>query len=168
MENEFKDDFIPEKFHINSVYIYLRRAPTPLAKAPVYSLQIFNGGEVIYTGEYNVEVKGKQYEKIDEETVFEIIKKAINSDFFSMRTYTGLNDNITMDGKGNVKHHLYCPRTDMPVTTLEIRIESKTKIIRHWGSCSELDELESFIDVCCVSDQWTGCVDEYLQKKYGK
>ena len=106
--------------------------------SPSYSLIIYGNGTVIYEGEINVHVTGKQVSQISQEKVKELVDEFYRIDYFS------LNDSYTI------------PVMDLTRTTTSITINGKTKSVYNYGNEAprKLVELENKIDEITNSSKW--------------
>ena len=108
---------------------------------PVYSLELYEDGTVIYRGEKFVAVTGTWKVSIDPERVAQLVKTMTEAGFFSWR-----------DSYNRME------RTDMPSVTLGVHTETRDKTIIHYRGDSsaprELRRLESLVDQVAGSDRW--------------
>lgn len=110
---------------------------------PVYRVEIYADGRVVYNGERFVTTTGEQTYSIDPETVQQLV------DGFQAAGYFGWNDEYT-------DMHV----TDMPTITTSVTRDGETKqITRYAGDSSApqaLSFLENWIDLAANTPQWTG------------
>jgi hypothetical protein len=101
---------------------------------PVYSVQIYADGTVIYVGKENVREIGERRFKISAEKLRGLIKEFERIDFFSLR------DRYDIDENG-------MSVTDQPTTTTSICLNGKKKkVVDYCYAPKELVELEDKID----------------------
>jgi hypothetical protein len=111
-----------------------------LGTCPVYSLEIFGNGTVVYIGERFVNVTGKQISNISKDKVKELVEEFYNIDYFSLNdTY----DKIV--------------KTDQPTVTTSINISGTFRsIFDNLGALAPegLRVLENEIDETANSSKW--------------
>ena len=112
---------------------------------PVYSLELYADGTVIYRGEKFVAVTGTRKISIDPDQVAQLVKTMTEAGFFSWR-----------DGYHRAEI------TDMPSVRISVHTEERDKTIDHnLGDPSaprELRRLESLVDQVAGSDRWVNQV----------
>ena len=111
-----------------------------MGKCPVYSLDIFGNGTVVYNGERFVNVTGKQVSGISDAKIKELVKEFYDIDFFS------LNDTYDKVVK-----------TDQPTVSTSIDINGTSKsIFDNLGAIAPegLRLLENKIDEITNSSKW--------------
>jgi Domain of unknown function (DUF6438) len=111
-----------------------------LGACPVYSLEIFGNGTVVYIGERFVNVTGTQISNISKDKVKELVEEFYNIDYFSLNdTY----DKIV--------------KTDQPTVTTSINISGAFRsIFDNLGALAPegLRTLENEIDEIANSSKW--------------
>lgn len=131
--------------NIEDVEIYLSRGMC-FGNCPVYSLLITGNGDLIYTGEYYVKVKGVVKTKISPDKVLKIIKRSFEIDFFNLKDEY-LGEKLIV--------------TDLPLYTISIKIKDKIKTVYDYlESPAKLRSFEDFIDKICESHKWIGSPKE--------
>ena len=111
---------------------------------PVYSVQIYANGTVVYRGEEFVKVKGRKKHRIPEDRVKELIKAFERINYFSFK------DRYEVDENGQSV-------TDQPTTTTSISIGGKyKKVIDYYCAPKELVVLEDLIDKLAGLQQYIG------------
>ena len=125
---------------LDDVVITLERTPC-FGTCPVYTLNIFGNGTVVYEGKDFTEVKGKVETTISQDKVEQLISEFEKADYFS------LNNNYT---KRTI--------TDAETVITSITIDGKIKTIEHYrgdfSAPKKLTELEDRIDEIINSAQW--------------
>lgn len=149
----FKDFY--GSFSINDVEIKLERGLC-FGTCPAYTLHLFGTGSLIYIGESNVEQIGQIRIDFPQEKVFQLLKKAFEIEFFSMRDLYSDIEEMIMSSDGQISIDKNC-MTDLPIYTPSIKIQNYTKSIEDYlGAPLRLREFENYIDEICESHRWTG------------
>ena len=111
-----------------------------MGTCPVYSLDIFGNGTVVYNGERFVNVTGKQVSSISEDKVKELVEEFYKMNYFSLNdTY----DKII--------------KTDQPTVSTSININGTSKnVFDNLGAIApeDLRLLENKIDEITNSNKW--------------
>lgn len=124
---------------------------------PVYTLTITANGTVVYEGRRFVKSEGRVESKISPEQLSEILAAVRRADYFSMKDRYALVE----DGCDGIW-------TDLSSAITTIRINGRTKTIRHYYGCQDkpndgislrvyprdLYELENKIDEIVGSEKW--------------
>ena len=135
---------IPSTYNVTNVTIGMERNMC-MGTCPVYSLEIFGNGTVIYYGDRFVNVTGKQISNISEDKVKELIGEFYKIHYFS------LNDTYDKVIK-----------TDQPTVITSININGTFKsIFDNLGAIAPegLRVLEDKIDQFINSSKW---IDPYV------
>lgn len=110
---------------------------------PIYTISIFENGDVIYNGEKFVDVTGEQKSQIDPATVALMVKAFEDAGYFDWKE---AYDTMTV--------------TDLPSAITSVTRNGEThKIVRYAGDNSAplaLPFLEQWIDMMTNSQLWTG------------
>jgi hypothetical protein len=119
---------------------------------PIYSVQIFEDGKVVYEGKHFVAVEGRQVSKIPSEKIQELIHKFLTIDYFSLQDkYETIKNK---DGTETVAF-------DLPATYTSLRMGSRKKKIKdYFGTPDRLRELENEIDRAVNFHQWWHSQDD--------
>jgi hypothetical protein len=130
----------PTTSNFQDVIISLQRTAC-YGTCPVYLLNVYSNGNVVYEGSEYVRITGKIESTISQEKVSQLVSEFDKADYFSLSdTYT----NYLM--------------TDGSTVTTSISIGGKTKTIQHYrgdtGAPKQLSELEDSIDEIVNSAQW--------------
>lgn len=106
-------------------------------KCPVYYMEIFKSGKIIYEGTKNVDKIGKFGKQITGRAVKKIIIQFEKSNF----------DNLLNEYSANV--------TDLPTTYISFTHNNKTKTIRDYSQAPrELKDLELILENIANSKDW--------------
>jgi hypothetical protein len=119
-----------------------------MGTCPVYSLEIFGNGTVVYNGERFVNVTGKQISSIPEDEVKEVVEQFYNINYFS------LNDTFDKVVK-----------TDQPTVITSISINGTFKsVFDNLGAIAPegLRVLENKIDEITNSSKW---IEPYVHQQ---
>jgi len=113
---------------------------------PVYSLEIFADGRVVYEGADFVAVTGRQTSKISAEEVKDLIRAFLATHYFSLKKSYRTQKNP--DGT-------YTEITDLPTTYTSFRYKGRFKSIEDYAFApAKLSELEKKIDRAVNVNQW--------------
>jgi Domain of unknown function (DUF6438) len=129
----------PSTISLSNVTIGMERNVC-MGTCPVYSLEIFGNGTLVYNGERFVNVTGKQISSISEDKVKELVEEFYNINYFS------LNDTFDRIVK-----------TDQPTVITSININGTFKsIFDNLGAIAPegLRVLENRIDEITNSSKW--------------
>jgi hypothetical protein len=130
---------IPYEIALTNLTIKMERGMC-MGACPVYSLDIFGNGTVVYNGERFVNVTGKQVSSISNDKVKELVKEFYDIDYFS------LNDTYDKVIK-----------TDQPTVSTSININGTSKnVFDNLGAIApeSLRLLEYKIDEITNSSKW--------------
>jgi NAD-dependent dihydropyrimidine dehydrogenase PreA subunit len=122
--------------------ITIERQPC-FGTCPVYTIEIYADGTVVYEGEDHVEVTGTQTVNLDSQFVEDLIAGFVETGYF--------------DWEDEYTNRVI---TDQTTVITSVTYDGETKQITHYhGDDSapiELTYLENFIDTAVSSSQWTG------------
>lgn len=129
-----------------------------LGTCPIYSVQIFEDGKVVYEGKQFVAVEGRQVSKIPSEKVQELVHKFLKIDYFSLEDkYETIKKT---DGTETMAF-------DLPATYTSLRMGSKKKKVKdYFGTPDRLRELENEIDRTVNFHQWWHGQDDLKKWHY--
>ena len=136
---------IPSINEINDINIRMKRNMC-LGTCPVYSLEIFGNGTVIYNGERFVNVTGQQISNIPQEKVRKLVEEFYKINYFSFKD--AYNEIVI---------------TDQPTVSTSINMSGIYKSVfdNHGATAPEgLRLLENKIDEITNSSKW---VQPYVQ-----
>jgi Domain of unknown function (DUF6438) len=129
----------PTETNISNITIRMERGMC-MGTCPIYSLDIFGNGTVVYEGERFVNETGKQVSRIPDDEVKELVKEFYRMDYFSLNnTY----DKIV--------------KTDQPTVLTSINVNGTSKsIFDNLGAIAPegLRLLENKIDEITNSSKW--------------
>jgi hypothetical protein len=129
----------PTETHISNITIRMERGMC-MGTCPVYSLDIFGNGTVVYEGERFVNVTGKQVSRIPDDEVKELVKEFYRMNYFSLNnTYNKI------------------VKTDQPTVLTSINVNGTSKsIFDNLGAIAPegLRMLENKIDEITNSSKW--------------
>jgi hypothetical protein len=116
---------------------------------PVYKLEIFADGKVVYEGKDFVKRKGKLQGRITKAAVQQLVRE------FNRINYFSLDDEYISEGPN-------CPEwwTDSPSAVTSINWKGRKKTIRHYHGCrgakvlDQLTALETKIDQLANTKRW--------------
>lgn len=110
---------------------------------PIYTVQIFADGTVVYNGERFVEVEGEQTGQIEPETVEQMVEAFAEAGYFEWD-----------------EEYIHMTITDQPYITTSVTRDGETHTIRRYAGDSDaplaLPFLEAWIDVAAGTEFWTG------------
>ena len=121
--------------------------------APVYRLEIYADGAVVFTGEKNVKTVGVARGRISQKQLRELMEEFEKASYFSLR------DNY--DGRGGCPYYL----ADGPAASTAVVLDGRRKSVLHDSGCyadektlapfpEGLDRLEHLIDATAGSRRW--------------
>lgn len=116
---------------------------------PIYKLEIFADGKVVYEGRDFVKRKGKAQGRITKAQVQQLVRE------FNRINYLSLDDEYVSEGPG-------CPEwwTDSSSAVTSINWKGRNKTIRHYHGCRgakvlhQLTALENTIDQVANTKRW--------------
>ena len=118
-------------------FVELSRSPC-YGECPAYSVKVFENGDVIWNGKFNVKVRGEKHSKIAPETARSLLRRFMAPEFWALSGLysSGVSDNAT--------------------TTVEVRIGGKDKRVADYAkSAPELEEsLENAVDDAVDTHRW--------------
>ncbi len=122
---------------------------------PIYTISIFENGDVVYNGEKFVDVTGEQKTQIDPATVALMVKAFEDAGYFDWKE---AYDTQTV--------------TDLPSVITSVTHNGKThRIVRYAGDDSAplaLSFLEQWVDEMTSSQMWTGAQSNFAYISNGK
>lgn len=121
--------------------------------APVYRLEVYADGAVVFTGEKNVKTVGVAKGRISEKQLRRLLTEFEKADYFSLRD--------SYDASGGCPFYL----ADGPVVRTGLLLNGRRKSVIHDSGCYDdgeklnpfprgLDRLEELIDEIANSRQW--------------
>lgn len=117
--------------------VFTLKKTTCRGRCPVYKMDIFSSGKVLFEGKKYVEKTGKFEKKILKKEVEILEKKFLNANFFDFK------DEYT-SGK-----------TDLPNTYISFNYKEKSKRIRDYDNApKELKNLEKLLEEIANSKDW--------------
>ena len=116
---------------------------------PIYKLEIFADGQVVYEGKDFVRRKGKVQGRMTKAAVQQLVRE------FNRINYMSLDDEYISEGPN-------CPEwwTDSPSAVTSINWKGRKKTIRHYHGCrgakvlDQLTALETKIDQLANTKRW--------------
>jgi hypothetical protein len=116
---------------------------------PIYKLEIFADGKVVYEGKDFVKRKGRVQGRITKAAVQQLVRE------FNRINYMRLDDEYVSEGPN-------CPEwwTDSPSAVTSINWKGQKKMIRHYHGCrgakvlDQLTALEQKIDKAANTKRW--------------
>lgn len=128
--------------------ITLERTPC-FGTCPMYKLEIFADGKIVYEGKDFVKRKGRVESRITKAQVQQLVRE------FNKINYFELDDEYVSEGPN-------CPQwwTDSPSAVTSINWKGRQKAIRHYHGCQgakvreQLTALENKIDQIANTKRW--------------
>lgn len=123
--------------HTNQIVFTLKKTAC-YGKCPVFTLNLFSDGTVMFEGKMFTEKIGLYQNHISEKEINNLIIEFMNADFF------------------NLEDEYISGMTDLPTTYLTFTYNSKTKTIKdYYGSPEKLKILENTINRYRKLENWT-------------
>lgn len=144
----------PRSYRLADVVISLERTQC-LGRCPVYKVEIFGDGRVLYEGLDHVKEEGTRESVVSRQDIVKLLEQIYAVRFFEMKDRYA-NRPVIAESDGMIIEGVQVV-TDQPAQVVSVRIgDYEKRVVHYYSGPQDLVELINRIDEIAGSDKWVG------------